>query len=69
MAANQSTPILFGHGVHDPLVPVERGRAAFEGVRSDERDARWLQYPMGHEVCPPQIDDVAGWLRERLPAK
>ena len=66
VVANRSTPILFGHGVHDPLVPVERGRAAFEGVRSDERDARWLQYPMGHEVCPAQIDDVAGWLREHL---
>ena len=69
VAANRSTPILFGHGAYDPLVPLERGKAAFEGVRSDERDARWLQYPMGHEVCPPQINDVGGWLRERLPAE
>ena len=69
LEVNRSTPILFGHGAYDPLVPLERGRAAFEGVRSDERDARWLQYPMAHEVCPPQIDDIAGWLRERLPAE
>jgi phospholipase/carboxylesterase len=68
-AANRTTPILFGHGAYDPLVPVDRGKAAFEGVRSDERDARWLQYPMGHEVCPQQIDDVGNWLRERLPAE
>ncbi len=66
--ANSSTPILFGHGIYDPMIPVERGRSAYDGVLSVERDARWLDYPMGHEVCPPQIDDIAAWLLERLPA-
>lgn len=65
---NRSTPILFGHGLHDPMVPVDRGRAAYEGAASRERDTRWLEYPMGHEVCPAEIDDIAAWLRERLPA-
>ena len=67
-AENSSTPILFGHGLHDPMVTVDRGRAAYEGVGPEARDARWLEYPMGHEVCPPQIDDIGAWLREQLPA-
>jgi len=67
--ANAATPVLFGHGLYDPLVQVDRGRAAYESVVAPERDVRWLEYPMGHEVCPQQIDDVGGWLRERLPPK
>ncbi len=66
--ANRSTPILFAHGIHDPMIAIERGRAAYDGVLSVERDARWLDYAMGHEVCPPQIDDIAAWLLERIPA-
>ena len=67
-AANSSTPILFGHGTSDPLVQMARGREAYEGVLNDARETRWEDYPMGHEVCQPQIEDIAVWLSERLPA-
>ncbi len=66
--ASRATPILFGHGLADPLVPLALGRAAYDGVVSKERDARWLEYRMGHEVCPAEIAAVADWLRERLAA-
>jgi phospholipase/carboxylesterase len=68
-AANAMTPIFFGHGIHDPMVPVNRGREAYQGVDSEEREVRWREYPMGHEVCPTEIADISNWLRERLPAK
>lgn len=65
-ASNAGTPILFGHGTLDPLVPVERGRAAYDAV-AQGRDARWHEYPMGHEVCDEEIVAVRDWLKERLP--
>lgn len=68
-AANRDTPALFCHGRFDPLVPMERGRRAFEALQewSPERPALWQDYAMEHEVCPPQISAIAGWLAERFP--
>lgn len=67
--ANETTPIFFGHGVEDGMVPVERGREAYRGVVAPIRNTRWHEYPMGHEVCPAEIADIAGWLVEQLPAR
>jgi phospholipase/carboxylesterase len=63
--ANRTTPILFCHGTYDPLVFVERGRGAFEAL-APGRDARWLEFPMEHEVCDEEILVVRDWLHERL---
>jgi phospholipase/carboxylesterase len=27
----------------------------------------WKEYPMQHQVCLPEIQDAAAWLRARLP--
>jgi phospholipase/carboxylesterase len=64
---NRDTPLLFCHGTHDPLVPVDRGRAAYEARCAEGRTAEWHEFPMGHEVCLPEIQLVARWLRQRLP--
>lgn len=65
-AANADTPLLFGHGRFDDVVPHFAGRLAFEAFARPGRDARWKDYPMGHEVCPEEIGDIAFWLRERI---
>lgn len=66
--ANALTPLLVQHGAHDDVVPVAAGRQIVETMSAPGRDVRWRDYPMGHEVCPPQIRDIAAWLGERLPA-
>jgi phospholipase/carboxylesterase len=66
-AANRATPILFAHGTDDPVVPVERGRAAYEGHAAG-REALWREYPMEHAVCPAEIGDIRDWLAARLGA-
>lgn len=66
-AANKSTPIQFCHGSRDPVVPIGAARESFELLEKDPREIRWLDYPMGHEVCDPQIQDIREWLAERLP--
>jgi phospholipase/carboxylesterase len=62
---NADTPLLFMHGRNDPVVPVFAGRASYDKFLRPGRDVRWKEYAMGHEVCPPQIGDIATWLRER----
>ena len=64
--ANRRTPMLFGHGTEDPLVPVERGRAAHRAYATPEREAEWREYPMAHQVCDAEIADVRDWLHARL---
>lgn len=66
--ANLATPMLFCHGQHDPLVPMARGQQARDDHQSERRPLEWHDYPMQHEVCPPEIEQVAGWLSQRLPA-
>ena len=66
-AANKSTPIQFCHGTRDPVVPIAAARDSYEFLSKDPRDIHWRDYPMGHEVCDPQIEDIQRWLAERLP--
>jgi phospholipase/carboxylesterase len=67
--ANRDTPMFFAHGLADPLVPIAWGRAARADVGQwSTAELAWADYPMGHEVCPEEIEDVGAWLRDRLPA-
>lgn len=65
--ANATTPVLLCHGRQDPVVPIFAGRAAHESMLRSGRDARWLEFPIAHEVSVPEIEAVATWLHERLP--
>ena len=65
-AANQSTPMLFCHGRQDAVVPMARGQAAFNTYNQGGRDALWEDYPMGHEVCGAEVNDIAQWFAQRL---
>ena len=66
--ANAATPALFCHGRHDAMVPMFAGQAACESARRGGREVRWYDFPIGHEVSMPEIQTIAAWLRERLPA-
>lgn len=65
-AANGQTPMLFCHGQHDPVVPMARGRAAFDAYNQGGRHALWQDYPMAHEVCGEEVRDIAQWFAQCL---
>ena len=67
--ANRQTPILMCHGQYDPVLPLALGVAACNWLRAAGYRVEWKEYPMQHQVCPPQIQDIAAWLRARLPAE
>jgi len=66
--ANRATPMLFCHGTYDPLVAIQRGRQAHRAYQSAERPAEWHEFPIAHEVSPPEIAVIAGWLEARFKA-
>lgn len=67
--ANRQTPILMCHGQYDPVLPLALGVAACNWLRAAGYRVEWKEYPMQHQVCAPQIQDIAAWLRARLPAE
>lgn len=64
--ANKQTPIFSAHGVHDDVVPMALGKAAYDWLAKEDYDVSWKQYPMQHNVCLEQLHDVSRWLQEKL---
>lgn len=65
-AANQALPVFLAHGQHDPVVPFEWGRETQRILQSLDYAVDWHAYPMQHEVCADEIDDLGAWLRGQL---
>lgn len=63
-AANQRTPIMLAHGRHDPLIPVTLGQMARDGLVDLNYDVQWYDYPIQHEVCLEEIQQIRGWMLE-----
>ena len=63
---NTTTPMLFCHGEFDDVVPSTRGKRAFKHFEQTNPNCEWHTYPMGHEVCPPQIRTIREWFHGRL---
>ncbi len=61
-AANAATPIFMAHGQHDPVVPIERGKASRDALVALGHRVEWHEYPMPHAVCAQEISDLNAWL-------
>ncbi len=64
--ANRKLPILMCHGQFDPVLPPALGVAACNWLRAAGYTVEWKEYPMQHQVCMPEIQDIGAWLRVRL---
>lgn len=63
------TPVLLTHGLYDPVLPVEHGRAARAHLAALPLELTYREYPMGHEVSPESLRDVTAWLAASLDAR
>lgn len=59
-------PIFVTHGLHDPLLPIENGRATRELLENLPVDLKYREYPMAHEISPESLSDVREWLTQKL---
>lgn len=62
----KDTPILQCHGEFDPMLPIQMGELAREVLVERGYEVEWYQYPMQHQVCLEEIEQIADWLRARL---
>ena len=61
--ANRDLPILMCHGRFDPMLPMQLGLASRDFLRSAGHAVEWKEYPMQHQVCLEEIQDIAHWCR------
>jgi phospholipase/carboxylesterase len=55
-------PVAIGHGTYDPVIGVEFGRAARDGLVEAGAEVTWRESPMGHSIDPDYLDELRGWL-------
>jgi phospholipase/carboxylesterase len=48
------------------VLPFQLGELARDSLRGLGYAVQWQSYPMGHEVCAAEIDEVAAWLARVL---
>ena len=60
--AAPSIPVLLQHGTDDPLIPIERGRDAAQTLEEHGSPITYREYPIGHEVSLPSIQQAHEWL-------
>lgn len=63
---NAHIPILVCHGHSDAVLPISMGRSAFTSLKEAGYSVQWREYPMGHEVCMDQLQDISAWLQQVL---
>jgi phospholipase/carboxylesterase len=61
---NASTPLLFCHGTSDPTVPLSLARRALEAVTAMKYSAEFVEFPMPHTICEPEIGTITRWLAQ-----
>jgi len=64
--ANRRTPILMCHGREDVVVLPAFGEQSRDVMLAAGLQVEWRQYSMGHNLCRPEIFDIAAWLRYHL---
>jgi phospholipase/carboxylesterase len=59
-------PVAIGHGTHDPIIPVEFGRAARDRLVEAGADVTYRESPMPHTIDPAFMRELPGWLRQTV---
>jgi phospholipase/carboxylesterase len=54
------------HGQRDTVLPMALGKTSLATLQSAGYAVEWREYPMGHEVCMPEIQEISRWLQAVL---
>jgi len=61
-AANADVPVLMAHGTMDEMIALGRAERSRDRLAELGYAPEWHEYPMGHAVCPEEIEAIGGWL-------
>ncbi|MBM97324.1 MAG: carboxylesterase [Oceanospirillaceae bacterium] len=64
--ANEALSIMIGHGTRDAVVPISLGDNARHQLEQLGFTPEWQSYPIQHEVCFEEADDVAAFIHRRI---
>lgn len=64
--ANHAIPIFMAHGRFDPIVPLSLAEDSLHFLQEAGYPVEWKVYPMPHQVCLDEINDIGLWLRQRF---
>ncbi|MDN5865589.1 MAG: alpha/beta hydrolase [Gammaproteobacteria bacterium] len=56
-------PIFAAHGLQDPVVPYALGELTAKAFADAGYTLAWHPYPMAHQLCQPEVADIALWLQ------
>ena len=59
-------PVFMAHGNADPVVPFAAGEGSARLLRERGFAVDWHAYPMAHQVCAPELQDLSRWLDARF---
>ena len=65
-AATRDMPILMCHGSRDGIVPPQLGEMSRDVLLKLGYAVQWRSYPMEHQMCAQEINDISAWLQSRL---
>ncbi len=64
--ANKNTPIYYGHGIGDQVIPITRAQQSLALLQKLGYDVDWHEYNMPHSVCMEEIIDISNFLKKVL---
>ncbi len=59
---NADIPIMMAHGTMDPLVRMSNAVTARQALDHLGYQVKWHEYPIQHQVCMEEINDIGKWL-------
>ena len=62
-AANLNIPVMMAHGRFDPVIPMTHAMGTRNELARLDYPLQWHEYPMQHEVCLAEIEDISTWMR------
>lgn len=56
-------PLFMAHGLYDPVVQYVAGEQSAAILRTLGFAPQWHRYPMAHQVCAEEINDLGDWMQ------
>ncbi len=63
---HRDVPIFMGHGKFDNVIPFSVAQASCSALQKRGYPIQWHSYPMEHQVCAQEIEDIVNWLKSVL---
>lgn len=64
--AKHTLDVFMAHGTQDTVVPASLGEMSRDALTQHGHHVAWHTYPMAHQLCLPEVQDLQAWLAKRL---